>query len=109
MGIGDDIKAAVDALVDTLGDDCTLDGATALGKCSYKELNQEEAREYMGIDYQDELSAPYCIIEVPATASVVQGSRLTIQSRDWVVRRVMKAQAGGVLVRKRCICHGELI
>lgn len=111
MAIGDDIKAAVDSVRDMLGLDCTLNGTTALGKCAFEELTPGRARSMLGPDYEDELDIPWAAIEVPAGTAVTEGDKITLDltSQDWIVRRVMTAQAAGVKVADRCLCVGRLI
>ena len=110
MALGDDIKTWIDTTRNTLGSDCTLGGTTALGKCAVEDLSPARTREFLGNDYEDEISLPWAMIEVPAASAVVEGSRITVDitSTDWIVRRVMRSVAAGVLIAKRCICHGEL-
>lgn len=111
MGIGNMIKSAVDSVRNMLGTDCTLNSTTPLGKCSYSELSQEQIRETLGEDWADQFNMPWVMIEVPAGNNVKEGDKITVilTGTDWVVRRVMDAQAGGVKIAQRCICVGQLL
>jgi hypothetical protein len=111
MGLGDDIKAAVDDVRDSLGLDCTLNGTQALGHCAYHDLNPASVRDVLGDDYQDELNLRWAMIEVPVGAwTVGEQDKITVDltSESWIVRRVIVAQAAGVKIADRCICHRQL-
>ena len=111
MALGDDIKSAVDSVRDALGLDCTLNGTTALGKCSYAEADPGMARSVLGSDYDDEIDMPWVMIEVPAAITVKEGDKITVDltSLDYIVRRVEITQAGGVKIAQRCVCTGQLV
>lgn len=111
MGIGDTIKASADAVRDMLGTDFTLNGETALGKCSYEELAPIKVRAFLGEDYADEIEFPWLQVEAPAGSGITEGDKLTCDatSKDWIVRRVMQAMAGGVVIAERCLCIGKTV
>jgi hypothetical protein len=111
MSIGGDVKVSVDALRDKLGSSCVLNGVTALGKCSYRELSPGGAREIMGSETIEELDGPWVIIEVPANSNVKEQDSITVTvtGKKWTVRRVIKPLVADVVIAERCICTGDLI
>jgi hypothetical protein len=111
MGIGADMKASVDALRNELGSTCTLNGSTSLGKCGYKELSPDGAREIMGSDFVDELDGPWAVIEAPAGSGIKEQDYITVTAtgKKWIVRRVMKPLCNDVIMAERCICTGEIV
>ena len=113
MGIGEDMKADVDAIREEFGTDCTLtrsDGSTvALGKCSFEEYTPARAQGILGGDYVDEIGKPWAMIEVPAGKEVKEDDKLTVDGTDWIVYRVIRARLAGVLVAERCLCIGKMV
>lgn len=110
MGIGDTIKANVDAVRDMLGSSCTIAG-TDIGKCSWEDLTPDQTQSILGLDYSDEISLPWAMIECPAETTVVEGDLITVtvSGKSWIVRRVLFAFAGDVIIAKRCLCVGKTL
>lgn len=110
MALGDDIKAQVESVRETLGTACSLNGTAITKKCSYAELSTQQMKEYLGDDFQDEINLPWAMIECPAGTGVKEQDKLTVTltGQDWVVRRVSHPQAAGVKIGERCLCIGQL-
>ena len=106
MGIGDALKANADSIRDALGSDCTLNGVTALGKCSLNLLNGIQAREALGDDFGDEQDKEWAMIEVPAGRPIQAQDRITVDTtgRNFVVRRVSQPTVSNVVIASRCLC-----
>ena len=110
MGLGEDIKAQVKSVREKLGTDCTID-SVSIGKCGYEDLTPSQTQGVLGSDYMDEISSPWAMIECDPDTDVVEGTLITVTAtgKDWIVRRVLNAQAAGVLIGKRCLCYGKLV
>lgn len=111
MGLGDDIKTAVDEVREMLGTTCLLNGSTDIGLCAVYELSTSSAKEALGADFEDEFSMSWALIEAPAGAGVKQGNKITVSltGQSWLVRRVTRTQAAGVAISERCLCCRELV
>ena len=110
MGLGEDIKAQVDSVRNTLGTDCTI-GGVSIGKCSYEDLTPSQTQGILGFDYSDEISSAWAMIECDADTAVIEGTVITVTltGKEWIVRKVMGTQAAGVLIGKRCLCSGKQV
>ena len=113
MGIGEQMKADVDAVREEFGTDFTLtraNGSTvALGKCSFEEYTPARAQGMLGGDYVDEIGKPWAMIEVPVGKTIKEDEKLTGGGTDWIVYRVIRARLAGVLVAERCLCIGKMV
>lgn len=109
MGIGEDIKSAVDGVRNDLGSACTLNAGTALGKCSFAAVDYNELTNI--VRDEDELGYEWAMIEVTAGFSVKAQDKITVTATGdvWIVRRVTDTMASGVRIAQRCYCFREML
>ena len=110
MGVGDQIKANVDAIRATLGSACTLN-AVAIGECSIHDLSAASAKELLSPDYQDEIGTRWAMIETPSEAVPEEQDVLTLTAtgKDYIVTRVSPTLVAGVICAYRCLCLARTV
>jgi hypothetical protein len=89
-----------------LGSACTLNGSTALGKCSLNILNPSQVRDALGEDYENEQDLEWAMIETDASFTIHAQDSITVTAtgRSYVVRRVSRPVTDDVVAANRCLC-----